>query len=570
MSSSMSSAEVLLELAGRQLGNVVLDASESTAETTICEVVDATTSRGLYVIVRTTVGADLRIGLHNLARVTAGESRYPVPLDDLLGEVELQLELAAVNEEEPPRIARLRFLVEGTTATREAYETILADLERLQPRLLQEVGGAITLQREQQLRSVDPDHEVRILQDWSQRLHRALLRIEERPFDSIAAKATYRAWRPGDELADDIQDVVLAEGTVFRAQQIVAIGRVRVRELERSLDVPEHRHLALGVRLLRVRARALERWCEGVLDAYESDRQRWGGGPESVDEQRNGSRRRQLRMHVRTTRQVDQALGELARRSQILMHVPPTVGTLRPTPLWLARREYRDAYDVLRELAWHGGSILVGDEFRVRLRGLDQLFEYWCFTRTLLAVAARLGGSVDGSLFRLVDDVYRPDLRPGLVVRFRGSDGAEVAVGYEPGFPVREPRRVDALLPGPYRSMLGTGELRPDIVVRLDRPGGAPRLLVLDAKNTERFDRDQLFKVSDYRSRIVNPATGHQPARWMTCLHRDVARTLVENVPGLLDGKRGDWENFYIAGLCVLPDQGERLQQLIARFLETP
>lgn len=566
----MSSAELLLELAGRPLGNVVLDATESTAETTVQESVDATTSRSVHVIVRTTVSAQLRIGLHDLARVSPGESSYPIPLDDLFGEVELQLELPSHDDEEAPRIARLRFLVGGTMATREAYETILADLERLQPRLLQEVGGAIALNREQRLRTVDPDHEVRILQDWCQRLNSALRRIEERPFESIAAKIACRPWRPGDELADDIQDIVQAEGTSFRGRQLVVIGRVRVRELERSLDVPEHRHLALGVRLLRARARALEQYCTGVLNAYEGDRQRWGGGPESVDEQRNGSRRRHLRTHVRTTRLIDQTLGELARRSRILLEVPPTVGALRPTPLWLARREYREAYDVLRELAWHGGSILVGDEFRVRLRSLDQLFEYWCFTRTLLAVAQRLGSSVDGSMFRLVDDVYRPDLRPGLIVRFRGTDGAEVAVGYEPSFPVREPRRLDRLLPGAYRSMLGTGELRPDIVVRLDRPCAAPRLLILDAKNTQRFERDNLFKVSDYRSRIVNPTTGHQPARWMACLHRDAIRPLVENVPGLLDGERGDWENFYIAGMCVLPDQGERLQHLVARFLETP
>ena len=110
----MSSAELLLELAGRPLGNVVLDATESTAETTVQESVDATTSRSVHVIVRTTVSAQLRIGLHDLARVSPGESSYPIPLDDLFGEVELQLELPSHDDEEAPRIARLRFLVGGT------------------------------------------------------------------------------------------------------------------------------------------------------------------------------------------------------------------------------------------------------------------------------------------------------------------------------------------------------------------------------------------------------------------------------------------------------------------------
>ena len=117
--------------------------------------------------------------------------------------------------------------------------------------------------------------------------------------------------------------------------------------------------------------------------------------------------------------------------------------------------------------------------------------------------------------------------------------------------------------------MLGTGELRPDVVIRLDRPGALPRLLVLDAKNTRRFEQDHLFEVSDYRTRIVDPMSGHQPARWMACLHRDPDCTIVENVPGLIDGHRGSWDNFYLAGICVLPDAAERLQQLVARFLGT-
>lgn len=565
MSSSTSSVELAVWQRGRRLGSVTLSPFDDEVEGHIETAVSA--EHPIDLAIASPVACDLRIGARTLAVVAAGGGRIAnLPLRDLFGEIEIRADLRD-DGDGPPRSCRLQIFVEGLSATVAAYETLMADLERLQPRLLREVGGPLTLQRGRELRSVDPAEEARRLKDWVARFSAALARIEARPFETLAALTMHKPWRPGDVLASDIADVLTADGTRLRGRQLAAIGTVPIRELHRSLDVPEHRHLHLGVDQLRTRARALRGWCTRVLDAYEVDRQRWGGREDSVDEQRNGPRRILLRTHVKTATTAEKLLIELAARSRVLREAPAAAGALRPTPLWLSRPDYRQAFDVLRELHLHGGGALVGDEFRIQLRGLDQLFEYWCFARTLLAVAAAVGRAVDSTMFELIDDVYRPDLRPGLVVRFARDDGARIAVAYEPGFPAagRHPGGRD--VPGPFRSVLGTGDLRPDIVVRLDAPGEPARLLVLDAKNKTSFGTDALFEASDYRSRIVDPVTGLQPARWMVFLHRDATRPLLENVTGLLAGQRGDRESWYLAGICVLPDQAERLGTLVQRFL---
>lgn len=565
MSSSTSSAEVAVWQGGRRLGSVSLSPFDDEVEGHVETPVSA--AHPITVIVQSSAACDVRLGARTLAVVRAGGGRIDnLPIRDLFGEVEIRTDLRE-DGEGPRRGCRLRIFVDGLLATVEAYETLMADLERLQPRLLREVGGPLTLQRGRELRNIDPAEEARRLKDWVARFSNALARIEARPFESLATVTVHKPWRPGDVLAGGIADVVTAEGSRLRGRRLTAIGTVPVRELHRSLDVPEHRHLRLGADQLRTRARALRGFCARVLDAYEVDRQRWGRREGSVDEQRNGPRRILLRTHIKAATTTEQTLVELAARSRVLRGAPAAAGALRATPLWLSRGDYRQAFDVLRELHLHGGGALVGEEFRIQLRGLDQLFEYWCFARTLLAVAAAVGGAVDSSMFELIDDVYRPDLRPGLVVRFRRPDGARIAVAYEPSFPAAGRQQGDRDLPGPFRSVLGTGDLRPDIVVRLDAPGEPSRLLVLDAKNKTDFGTDALFEASDYRSRIVDPLTGLQPARWMVFLHRDATRPLLENVTGLLAGLRGGRESWYLAGICVLPDQAERLGTLVERFL---
>jgi len=565
----MSLAEIVLEQAGHVLCQASLDEADLDVTVHAEVVVSSRFHERASARFSAPPGSELSWRGELAATSSGTETSVALDVRGLYGELELRITVPADEDGTPTRFLTLRFLVEETPETRDAYETILADLERIQPRLLHEIGSSSAFLLHSDARFVDPAVEIQRLQSWTATLAQAVERIERRPFEALAARRTFRTWTPGDELAGHLEDVLSAEGTRFRSGRLLAIGAVEVRELERSLDIPEHRQIARGVRALQARARSIRHWCTGALDAYEADRGRWGSGPGSIDEQRNGPRRQQLRSYIRVAESVGHELTNVASKSRIVRGAPSVVTSLRPTPLWLARPDYRMAYDVLRQLEESGGSVLVGDEFRVRLRGLDQLFEYWCFARCVLALAAKLGRPIDGEAFTLVDDVYRPDLAPGLCLRFKLGSDCVVSVAYEPGFPRLGLSTELAQPVGRYRSSLGTGELRPDIVVRMDRLGSPPRMLILDAKNKVHFQAEDLFSASDYRTRIVDPTSGHQPARWMVYLHRDPSRALLENVPGLFDGAVGSWENFYLAGICVLPDRAERLAQVIDRFVSS-
>ncbi|MFO1055124.1 MAG: nuclease domain-containing protein [Planctomycetota bacterium] len=565
MSTSRSSAELTVFQRGKPIGTAAWTAFDRHVEARTEVEIDG--GAPIDVATISPGPGELRVAGRILARVGSGSRRIDnLSVRDLLGEIEISLTVAGEDDELLGECRLLAF-VAGTKETVEAYETLIADLERLQPRLLREVGGAVRLQRGQELRCLDPAEEARRLQDWLARLDRVLPHIEARPFESLASEHVVRAWQPGDQIASDLREVLTANGTVLRGRRPLRIGTVTIRQTRRSLDVPEHRQLRLGFEQIVQRARALDHYCARVLDAYEVDRRRWGGRADSVDEQRNGARRSDLRQHRRAAGALRMRAAELLRDRRVLAEVPSAVGRLQPTPLWLSRPDYRTAFDVLRELQAHGGAILTGDEFRIRLRGLDQLFEYWCFARTLLAVAETVGQAVESSMFRLIDDVYRPDLQPGIVVRFDHGDGASVSVGYEPSFPPLEAETSESGLVGTIRSALSIGHLRPDIVVRLDRKDQPPRMLVLDAKNRPNFQPDDLWSAKDYRSLLVDPHTGNQPAQWMVYLNRDSRHPLIENLPGFLEGRLGGPRSWYLAALCVLPDQGERLLKLVQRFL---
>jgi hypothetical protein len=587
----MSSAELVVEQGGRRLGRVTCNALEARVEAIADHDVEG--ARAIDVVVRSPTGGQLFLANRNVARLSPGEHWVRnVPVRDLFGEVAVVVRCAGPGDElDPegdsgddlgrgePRTIELELLlqVRGVPATLEAFEVLIADLERVQPRLLREVAGPIALRRGRDCSVFEPAEELRRVRDWIGRMVGALSRIEARPFEALSVERLLRDYVPGDRIACDMLDVITAAGTVVRNRRAVAIGRVEVEALRRSYDVPEHRQLRVGCEQLSRRARAIERHCQAVLDAYEVERQRWGGRADSVDEQRHGRRREELRRYTREAHAAAESLRSAVAKSRVLAWVPLAAGPLRATPLWVTRGGYREAYGVLRELERRGGGLLVGDDSVLRLRGLDQLFEYWCFVQVVLAVADLVGATVEGSMFELIDDVHRPDLRPGLVLQFAAADGARWAVAYEPTFPRPQPPGRSrergsgvwaghTVIPGTFRTTLGTGSLRPDIVVRLDRPGLPPRMLVLDAKNSTTFGSEDFARASDYRSRLVDPDTGTQPARWVAFLHRNQNAPLLENVPGLLDGVRGGWGNWYLAACAVVPQGTELLRRLLRRF----
>jgi hypothetical protein len=105
--------------------------------------------------------------------------------------------------------------------------------------------------------------------------------------------------------------------------------------------------------------------------------------------------------------------------------------------------------------------------------------------------------------------------------------------------------------------------------VELNAPDQAPIAMVLDAKSTTRFDRDSLWKPSDYRSRVVDPVSGTQPIRQVFFLHRDERSGTLENIPGYLRGNRMGRTASLIGAVACLPWAGRDLTQILRRFLRT-
>ena len=91
--------------------------------------------------------------------------------------------------------------------------------------------------------------------------------------------------------------------------------------------------------------------------------------------------------------------------------------------------------------------------------------------------------------------------------------------------------------------------------------------MVIDAKNSTRFSRDRLFKVSDYRTLIHEEGTGRQPIRELVLAHRDPSGHFA-SLPGYLEGdRRPPSETSVVAALPLLPDKRDPLAKVVTRFV---
>jgi hypothetical protein len=198
------------------------------------------------------------------------------------------------------------------------------------------------------------------------------------------------------------------------------------------------------------------------------------------------------------------------------------------------------------------------------------LYEYWCFLKVVEQLRSRFGGFRAHQAFRLIDEVYRPELAPGQSFCFR-TRNATVTVWYEPEFHPAGWRRSGL---SKFRAALVDAPLRPDIVIEAmvgnDAASAAaePLWLVMDSKSVERFSNDHFHRISDYRSALHDPETGHQPARQLFLLHRDERTQVFCNLPGYLEGKAGDRNSMIIGAVSLMPGTEHSLELVIDRFLE--
>lgn len=480
-------------------------------------------------------------------------------------------------------VFRILFRVRARAEVERDYRVMLEDMGRIHVALASDLLGRTHITRGLGAPGARPLHAPELVQELEEverRLASALDRIGRQPSSALTREYREGRWRPGDPAGHRIagalaQAGIVPSGAGGRAST-GTLPRLRVHRPASTTDIPEHRHLAEGLRALQRRAARIAERCRAAASSYRAAESRWGrraGRERSVYEKRDLPRAQVMDELAMRSERLAAAFRRLLDRSAFLAHAGPPRTPFGPTPLFLNRPAYREAYEALRQMSGRLGLLVETGPVPVSLRSLATLFEYWCFLRVVEGCRRRFGpplGRADGvPLAEVYDDIYRPDLRPGQRIEFDGGRLGCVAVLYEPDFlPVREARGARAA----YAASLTGAPLRPDVAIEVSR-GGSRSLLLLDAKSTSEFTMEHLRAVVDYLIQIHETGTGRQPARQLFLLHRDPTARVTCSLPGYLSGRVPGAEALIKGAIPVLPTHVgadlPELENVLERFFET-
>jgi len=497
----------------------------------------------------------------------ASEATITALLAELCGEAILRVELGGDEEVTPLLTARLPLI--ASPHLEALYEQLLDELMRIHAGLAQDVLGPSLLRgRSAESRLFEPSAEAETLERHHVSLDAALREIGSQPSEALERRRTRTRWRPGDLVdARTVASLAGSPDVSVERGRVTRIDRITARRTIATRDIAEHRHLRSGLLALARRAEALREGCLDAAASFEQEAREWGirsGSASSVYARRFEPR-------VRRLREVAVRAGAVSRGFRRLIEEHPYVaeaGTPRtrfgPTPIFLGRPAYRRAFEVLREARRLEGVMVDGLDLAFHVRPLDQLYEYWVFTKVVRTVADRLGAPSDGTGFRVLDEVYRPDLVPGQSFGWTLGKGREIRVWYEPAIP---PVRSRTRGPAGLAASLVSAPLRPDVLILELRDGVPVQGTVIDAKSTARFERGRLFEVSDYRTLIHVAATGVQPVRHLFLVHRTAGGEYC-SLPGFFEGRAVEASVSMLGAFPLLPGSGERLTGVLDVVLE--
>jgi hypothetical protein len=412
------------------------------------------------------------------------------------------------------------------------------------------------------------------LREQLARLQRALAQIARQPSVRLDRAARLAFYRGGDRLdAAAVAEVARdARTRIDPSGRVAALGKLRVRVPVLSEDLPEHRHAAEGLRRLARRADGLARHCERSADLVNREEARWGrarAGRPSVFAQHYLPRVAVLEGLARQAQQLAAGFRELLDQYAFLREAPPPRTTLGPTPAFLGRPAYREVYRTLVQAQQPLGALVDGDTIRIAYRNLATLYEYWCFLRTVAYLRQRLGAPQVRTAPGLVDEIYRPDLKPGQEFHFPAGERRTLVVTYEPEI---RPWRLALQRGDRYGATLTRDPIRPDITLELRELSEPGVMLVLDAKSTDAFAFDTYRGMTDYARQVFDPRTWQQPVRQVFLLHRDRRAVPLINVPHHLQGQQTPAGVAILGAVPCVPEQVNRvppaLAAVIDRFLE--
>jgi hypothetical protein len=548
---------------------IPLDAAEPFAVVLRRSVADATRLRlrlGTEIIAETPGGAaECGSRLQAWLRDEFGESRIIVEREAEAGadRFEPLFELGIAVSPRPEVARDFRVMIEDLASVHHGLAQDVIGRSMLRGNLL---GSAVAL--------LYPEALVSQLEAIRSRLHHSLELIARQPsvvLDRIMRQEPYRggARVDGRSVASAARDSRTRLGAGGR---LVALGTVLLRGTAVSEDLPEHRHIGDGLRRLAARADSLAAHCDRAGDLLQAEEARWGNpapGRQSVFEQRDLPRLQALRELAGRARTLSASFRSLLEQHRFLAEAGPPRTPFGPTPAFLGRAAYREVYRALLEARQVLGILIDADEIRLPRRNLADLYEYWCFLRTVSHLRDRFGTAGARLSFSLIDDIYRPELAPGQEFRFALGGGATIVATYQPEIqPWREARNRGER----YGAALTGNPLRPDILLEVTLPHRPPILLVLDAKSTDAFTAVKLRDMTDYARQVFELGTGRQPIRQVFALHRDREARTLSNLPGYLRGRRFDRQAMVLGAAPCVPDRVGHTPPLLAliidRFLE--
>jgi hypothetical protein len=422
-----------------------------------------------------------------------------------------------------------------------------------------------------------PEAVLRTLQDLAGRLERGVAQIAEQPSVMLDRSARLARYRGGDRIDAAALSVVARdpETRTDRTGRITSLGKLRVRVPVVSEDLPEHRHIAEGIRQLARRGENLARHCERKAELVQQEESRWGktrGRVASVFDQHYLPRIAFLEDLAGQARRLADRFQDMLRRHAFLRIAGQPRTPFGPTPTFLGRTAYREVYRTLLKAQQPLGVLADGDTVRIAYRNLATLYEYWCFLQTVGCLRQRFGAPGPWTDLALVDENYRPDLAPGQEFHFLVDNDLTLVATYEPEI---RPWRIALERGDHHGASLTRDPVRPDITLELRREGGGSAILVLDAKSTDCFTSDKFQDVTDYGRQVFDLRTWRQPVRQVFFLHRDRQRKdhPATNVPHYLEGRQVAPEVAVFGAVACIPEQAQKIPPALAlvidRFLET-
>jgi hypothetical protein len=585
-----SSFEIELRSGSRTIFQVSLDPLQAPFAKEIPIEVDAGESFSIRVL-----GSDscsllrLRLGSETLGflRPGMGQGEFvhgpdePPWLYNEFGETEVVLE--EENPENPGRfepVISVSLGVMPRPSVERAFRVMIRDIEYVHEGLAQDVVARSRVSRslwgERAIR-LNPEALIRALTSLNDRFQRVVERIERQPSMALVRRRSYRRYRPGDRVDPGALTTFVCDPlTKFDTQgRVAVVGKMLGMTPALTSDTPEHRHISQGLKRLVTRCRELRKHCDFAVGLLEEEKKRWGRrkpGEVSVFEKRELPRIKRLGELGAKAKELEVGFFNHLESSGFLREAGTPRTPLSPTPAFMGRPAYREAYHALVESRMLLGLMVDASGIGIGLRNLASLFEYWCFlivVRRIRRILSTTDPESDGA-FKLIHHIYRPELTPGQSFLFEGKGGNKVRVVYEPEYP---PHRREGNQGAEFVASLTSSPLRPDILVEVRSDDSPPVSLVLDAKSTENFRTPRLFmSMADYRTQIFNPATGYQPVRQAWILHRDEASYPMCSLPGYLEGRVSGAQSSILGAIPCAPTATGRcppmLEKVLDRFLE--